>query len=135
MTVKNGSFFFSRSFHSVSFQAMLIFGQIASQLDERNEILTQVIQIQRKSLNFTYSVNTARHTVQFCQSLFGQRTEHEKACVTSLRSLFGPWGKIVLAPGGPDHLEHGSIYHVVAWTIKLFHVLSFDRIDIAKIGL
>ena len=26
-------------------------------------------------------------------------------------------------------LEHGSTYHWEAWTIKLFHVLSFDRID------
>ena len=33
---------------------------------------------------------------------------------------------------------HNSILaleHVEAWTIKLSHVLSFDRIDFAKIGL
>ena len=32
-------------------------------------------------------------------------------------------------------LEHGSTHHMEAWTIKLSHVLSFDRIDFAKIGL
>ena len=32
-------------------------------------------------------------------------------------------------------LEHGSTHHMEAWTIKLSHVLSFDRIDLAKIGL
>ena len=31
-------------------------------------------------------------------------------------------------------LEHGSTHHMEAWTIKLSHVLSFDRIDFAKIG-
>ena len=31
--------------------------------------------------------------------------------------------------------EHGSTHHMEAWTIKLSHVLSFDRIDFAKIGL
>ena len=32
-------------------------------------------------------------------------------------------------------LEYGSTHHEEAWTIKLFHVLSFDWIDFAKIGL
>ena len=32
-------------------------------------------------------------------------------------------------------LEHGSTHHMEAWTFKLSHVLSFDRIDFAKIGL
>ena len=32
-------------------------------------------------------------------------------------------------------LEHGSTHHGEAWTIQIFHVLTFDLIKLAKIGL
>ena len=31
--------------------------------------------------------------------------------------------------------EHGSTHHGEAWTIQIFHVLTFDLIKLAKIGL
>ena len=32
-------------------------------------------------------------------------------------------------------LEHGSTHHGEAWTIQIFHVVTFDLIKLAKIGL
>ena len=32
-------------------------------------------------------------------------------------------------------LEHGSTHHGEAWTFQIFHVLTFDLIKLAKIGL
>ena len=31
--------------------------------------------------------------------------------------------------------EHGSTHHGEAWTIQVFHVLTFDLIKLAKTGL
>ena len=55
--------------------------------------------------------------------------------LTSLRSPFAPWAKNFFSSFRSRPIEHGSTHHGDAWTIKLFHVVSFDQIDLAKIEL
>ena len=55
--------------------------------------------------------------------------------IFSMWSPFDSRVEIFLSSWRSRPPEHGSAHHGEAWTIQVFHVLTFDLIKLAKIGL